>query len=255
MDDKGKVDYGAYRGGMRMEAINVSVSNPEKPKPIVDDVSLTIESGDTIAIVGVPFSGKTSLAKALMGLRHHTGTIKINEKPLRSYQRSSLHKRMTGSFKDCPKYGLSIGTDLGVGQVDRSITSTDDPRFKRALQLAGSEGLMEKIKLDTLLCDNKEHSFEKDFTRRDDCDRVHLRMPRRNGINLTRAFMRLGSADLIVIDVTKRPAGGNDVDFLKSIYVETHKPETRATTIIVASTLTRIPMVDKVAWMNHGVRR
>ena len=66
-----------HRGGVvtLLEARNVSKSFGNLKA--VDSVSLTIEGGETLALVGQSGSGKTTLGKAIMGLLEACGKIPV----------------------------------------------------------------------------------------------------------------------------------------------------------------------------------
>ena len=62
------------RGGI--ESVNISFTYPGSDTPAVNNVSLTVKSGETIAIVGENGSGKTTLVKLLCGLyKPDSGTV------------------------------------------------------------------------------------------------------------------------------------------------------------------------------------
>ncbi len=63
---------------------NVSFSYPNVDRPVLEDLSLTIHSGETLGIVGGTGAGKTTLMHLLLGLLHPTkGKILYNgEQPL-----------------------------------------------------------------------------------------------------------------------------------------------------------------------------
>ncbi len=56
----------SFRGEIRLE--NVSFRYGENERPIIDNLSLTINAGDSIAITGESGNGKTTLAKLILGL-------------------------------------------------------------------------------------------------------------------------------------------------------------------------------------------
>jgi iron complex transport system ATP-binding protein len=63
-----------------------------KHKVVLDGVSLSIEKGEMLGILGPNGSGKTTLLKVLSGVLAGTGEIKINGKTLRGYGRRELSR-------------------------------------------------------------------------------------------------------------------------------------------------------------------
>ncbi|MBC7710629.1 MAG: ATP-binding cassette domain-containing protein, partial [Rhizobacter sp.] len=65
---------------------------------ILDDVSLTVAAGDTLAIVGASGSGKTTLLGLLAGLdRPDTGSVAWNGEVVSTLSEDALAKRRQGS--------------------------------------------------------------------------------------------------------------------------------------------------------------
>ncbi|MFN5348541.1 MAG: ABC transporter ATP-binding protein [Polaromonas sp.] len=63
---------------MFLQISNLSIQYPARPKPAVDDVSLTLQAGDIGVLIGPSGCGKTTLLRAVAGLeRAHSGSITL----------------------------------------------------------------------------------------------------------------------------------------------------------------------------------
>lgn len=59
-------------------------------EPVLDDVSISLRSGDWLGVVGPSGGGKSTLANVLAGLlQPHSGTYEVNGKPAQSYSAES----------------------------------------------------------------------------------------------------------------------------------------------------------------------
>ena len=56
------------------------VTVPGKPSPPVNGVSLDVRAGEIVGIYGLMGAGRTELLEALIGLRHHAGTVRVDGK-------------------------------------------------------------------------------------------------------------------------------------------------------------------------------
>jgi len=84
---------GPTRGSLSFE--NVEFSFPGLDRKIVDDVSFTIEAGQTVALVGKVGSGKTWLVNMIPRLVDPTGgVIKLDGRDLRQYNLEDLRHSM-----------------------------------------------------------------------------------------------------------------------------------------------------------------
>jgi len=73
----------AHEGFMpRIVIHNLSLTYPQKETPALDDISLNIDSGSFVAIVGPSGAGKTSLVDVILGvLTESSGSVLISGKP------------------------------------------------------------------------------------------------------------------------------------------------------------------------------
>lgn len=70
---------------------NVFVAPPGQPKPIVQGVSFALEPGDLLAIVGPSASGKSTLAKCMIGVWHPlVGNVRLDGADMHTWNREEL---------------------------------------------------------------------------------------------------------------------------------------------------------------------
>ena len=63
----------------RVEVRNICWKYPRSDKYVLQDVSITIEKGDSVALIGASGAGKTTLADVIMGLLHpEGGTVSVD---------------------------------------------------------------------------------------------------------------------------------------------------------------------------------
>lgn len=107
-----------FRQGIEFR--HVSYRYPDRDELALDDVSFTIEPGETVALVGRNGAGKSTIVKLLGRLYDPTdGQILIDGHDIRDYDPADLHRQFGMMFQDYAQYQLSAGENIGVGNVDR----------------------------------------------------------------------------------------------------------------------------------------
>lgn len=102
-----------------LELKNVSFSYPKSNKKVLDNISLKIEKGEKVAIIGYNGSGKSTLINVLLG--NYTeigGTYKINGKKIDNSVVSNYQSKMTVILQDFIHYKFSIRENIGFGSVE-----------------------------------------------------------------------------------------------------------------------------------------
>ncbi|TKD72287.1 ABC transporter ATP-binding protein [Pseudalkalibacillus hwajinpoensis] len=98
---------------------NVSFRYPNSEHRILNNISLRINAGEKIAIVGHNGSGKTTLIKCLLGLYQVTeGDIYFNDTEINNIKKKSLSDNTTVIFQDFIKYPFSIKENIVVSNVN-----------------------------------------------------------------------------------------------------------------------------------------
>ncbi|MBT5019042.1 MAG: ABC transporter ATP-binding protein [Planctomicrobium sp.] len=87
--------------------------------PVLHDLSLNIKSGETIAILGPPGSGKSTLIKLLLRLYdYETGSIKIGGTEINSINRQAVRNSFGVVLQDPFLYSKSVKDNIVLGRSD-----------------------------------------------------------------------------------------------------------------------------------------
>jgi ATP-binding cassette subfamily B protein len=108
-----------------IEFENVSFTYPGAESAAIRDLSLQILPGQSVALVGLNGSGKTTLVKLLAGLYEpHAGVIRYQGRSLGEWEPGELRSRIGVIFQDFNRYQLTVGENIGAGDV----TAFEDQR-------------------------------------------------------------------------------------------------------------------------------
>jgi ATP-binding cassette, subfamily B, bacterial len=113
---KGEVIKGTAQDGIRFE--HVSFSYPGSQQPVLKDISLHLQPGEKLAIVGENGSGKTTLIKLLTRLYiPSSGKILLDGVDLNEWDIDVLRRRIGVIFQNFVQYQFTVGENVGVGDV------------------------------------------------------------------------------------------------------------------------------------------
>lgn len=93
---------------------------PGAPQPVVNGVTLNIEKGEVLAIIGPSASGKSSLARALVGVwRAARGSVRYDGADVSQWDREALGPHMGYLPQDIELFDGSVAENIArFGQVD-----------------------------------------------------------------------------------------------------------------------------------------
>lgn len=101
---------------------NVSFQYPTGQNMVLKDINLTIENGETIAIVGGPGSGKSTFSKLILRLYPPSeGHVLIGDHDIAAYSNSSLRKNISAIEQDVFLFSDSIRANIGFGKVELDV--------------------------------------------------------------------------------------------------------------------------------------
>ena len=127
--------------GIRLSG--VSFSYPGTERTVLEDVSLLLPAGLSVALVGENGAGKTTLIKLLTGMYQPTaGIITVDGVPLGEFDIETWRHRTTAAFQDFVRFELPAGEAVGIGDLPRK---TDDGAVVAALERAHGADLVDGL--------------------------------------------------------------------------------------------------------------
>ena len=133
------IDIPIGSDGLRIELKNVSYKYPKTETPAIKNVSIKIEAGEKIALVGLNGAGKTTLVKLICGMYSPAeGEIFVNGHKADEYNINDYYTLFSAVFQHFRFLPVSIAQNISIVPKD----STDIKKLERCIKLSG---LNEKI--------------------------------------------------------------------------------------------------------------
>lgn len=116
-----------------IEFKNVSFCYPETDVWVLKNVSFVIETNEKFGIIGTTGSGKSTIAKLLVGVYRPTnGEILVDGLPIEQYNRTNLNKLFGYVAQDIFLFSETLRDNILFGSTD----ATDERNLKRAIESA-----------------------------------------------------------------------------------------------------------------------
>jgi ATP-binding cassette subfamily B protein len=136
-DLPGAVALGHVQGRLRLEGVGFRY--PGADRAVLRDVSLEVEPGETLALVGATGSGKTTLVSLVPRLYDVTqGRITLDGHDLRDLRLDSLRRVVAVGFEEPILFSASVRENLMLGVADAT-----DQELASALEVAKAEFVFE----------------------------------------------------------------------------------------------------------------
>ena len=219
-----------------IEIKDLSFCYPGSKKSTVEDINLTINSGEMLVLVGENGAGKTTLGKLLGRLYDPTsGTIAWNGQDLRSYSLAYVRSRIAVVMQDYARFPSTVRENVGFGDL---LSLSDDTAINQAISEAGIAAKVNSLEqgLETPLGKQLE-------------DGIDLSGGQWQRIAIARALMRLSTAEVLIFD---EPTAALDPKTEHEIYSIFRQIAAGKTTIVISHRLGLAKIADRIAVMENG---
>ena len=137
-EPKEKISLPAPKGKVTME--NVVVIPPLAEKPVLKGISLNIEAGESVAIIGPSAAGKSTIAKAVVGVwRPASGHVRIDGADISQYNKDELGEHIGYLPQDIELFEGTIAQNIA------RFTDADPDKIIEAAKLSGTHDLILKL--------------------------------------------------------------------------------------------------------------
>jgi ATP-binding cassette subfamily B protein len=219
--------------GVRFE--HVSFTYPGGSAPALVDIDLHIRPGTRLALVGHNGSGKTTLVKLLTGLyRPTTGRVLVDGLEIDQWDPDALRRRIGVIFQDFVRYQLSVGENIGVGDV-RHLQ--DEERWKRAAERGMADDFVGDL----------PEGFQTQLGRWFK-DGRELSIGQWQKVALSRAFMR-EDADILVLD---EPTSAMDAEAEAEVFERVKALADHQIAILISHRFSTVRMADEIVVLDKG---
>ncbi len=213
----------------RIELRNINF-NYEEDKPVLDNINLTIEPGETVALVGRSGSGKTTLASLLLRFYElGSGDILLDDIALRDLDIDCLRKQIALVNQQVVLFNDTVAANIAYGQLaDVDISAVE--------KAATDAHAMEFIKT---LPEGLQTIVGEDGTR--------LSGGQRQRLSIARALLK--DAPILILD---EATSALDTESERTIQEAFDKVMEGRTTIVIAHRLSTIEKADRIVVMDAG---
>jgi ABC-type multidrug transport system fused ATPase/permease subunit len=216
----------ALRGAIRFEDVGFEY---EHGHPILEGISLSIEPGERVALVGHTGAGKTTLVKLLLRFYDpQHGTISVDGVDLRDLTLESLRQSIGWVHQDTILFGMTVRENIALGRAEASAEL-----IRAAARCVHAADFIERL--------------PKQYETTLGHGGCTLSGGQRQRIALARALLR--EPRILLLD---EPATGLDQQTRRLVEEAWMTPENNASTIVICHRLHNMERFDRIIVLSGG---
>jgi len=233
LDEPAERDTGEYEASRvtgKVEFKNVSFTYTDRKGPVLNDIDLSIPSGQTLAIVGRSGSGKSTLVSLLPRFYDtESGQILIDDRPLTDYRLVNLRNQISLVSQEVVLFNDSIANNIAYGGLSASTRE----QVENAAHAAHVDEFAEQLPdgLDTQVGDRG----------------VLLSGGQRQRIAIGRALLK--NAPILILD---EATSALDTESERHIQQALQELMLNRTTFVIAHRLSTVESADRIIVMVNG---
>ncbi len=224
---------GITRGAI--EVHNVTFTYPDAKRPTLQGVSLRIEAGEIVALVGRNGAGKTTLVHLLARFYDpDDGSILIDGQDLRALSQRYLHERIGFVFQHPGRYETTARENIAYGKW-RTLLANGSGEIHSIAERAGIAPMIEGLP------EGYDTQLGREF------GSIDLSGGQWQQIAIARALAR--DAALLILD---EPAASLDAEAEYQLFCSSRRLAEGRTTILISHRFSTVSMADRIIVMDRG---
>jgi subfamily B ATP-binding cassette protein MsbA len=227
-EDRGTVVIDRARGSVKLE--NISLSYASGTRPALENVTLEIQPGETVALVGPSGGGKSSLIHLLPRFYHpQAGRITLDELDLETVTLESLRRQVSLVSQNVVLFNDTVAANIAYGRAQ----STSEEAIRRAARAAHAIELIEAL--------------PQGFATPIGENGAKLSGGQRQRIAIARAILK--DAPVLLLD---EATSALDTESERAVQAALDELMKGRTTIVIAHRLSTIENADRIVVMSRG---
>jgi subfamily B ATP-binding cassette protein MsbA len=226
--DEGRIELGRARGEIRYEG--VSFAYPNSSRGALEDISLDVAPGQTVALVGPSGAGKTTLVNLLPRFYAVTsGRIVLDGHDIGDLTLASLRANVALVSQDVVLFNDSVAANIAYGAMGR----VPQEAIERAAAMAHALDFIREMPqgFDTLIGENG----------------VRLSGGQRQRLAIARAFLK--DAPVLILDEATSSLDSESERHIQAALAELMQGRT---TLVIAHRLSTVERADRIVAMSRG---